>query len=224
MFSCERDALKKAAQLIKKFPYHVVTVHVEPILKHSKAGRPKARAQKEEVGYQVVSEVIQNELAIETFLNRKGRFILATNDLDKTLFPDGQILKEYKQQQDVEHGFRFLKDPWFMVDSVFLKSPKRIEALMMIMTLCLMVYNVGQHRLRESLKEQKETLPNQINKPVKNPTLRWIFQIMEGISIIHFFKENVLEPIKTVIANLNDLRIKIIKLFGKTAQEIYGIT
>ena len=41
-----------------------------------------------------------------------------------------------------------------MVDSVF-KIPKRIEALMMIMTLCLMVYNIAQYRLREALVEKK---------------------------------------------------------------------
>lgn len=44
-----------------------------------------------------------------------------------------EILEDYKERQDVERGFRFLKDPWFMVDSVFLKLPRRIEALMMVM-------------------------------------------------------------------------------------------
>jgi transposase len=48
----------------------------------------------------------------------------------------------------VESGFRFLKDPWFMVDSVFLKSPQRISALMVVMTLCLLVYNIAQYNLR----------------------------------------------------------------------------
>lgn len=150
-------------------------------------------------------------------------FILATNDLDANLFPDKQMLEEYKEQQNVERGFRFLKDPWFMVDSVFLKSSKRIEALMMVITLCLMVYNIAQYRLREALKKQNETLPNQINKPIQNPTLRWIFQIMEGISIVRFYEENVEKPVKVFIANLTDLRIKIINLFGRSAQKIYGI-
>ena len=54
-----------------------------------------------------------------------------------------------------------------MVDSVFLKLPRRIEALMFVMTLCLLVYNVAQYRLRESLKDQEETLPNQLNTSKK---------------------------------------------------------
>ena len=110
-----------------------------------------------------------------------------------------------------------------MVDSIFLKSAKRIEALMMIMALCLMIYNLAQYRLREALKAKNETLPNQINKPIQNPTLRWIFQIMEGVSIVKFYEDTSHVPIKVIIANLNDLRIKIIKLFGESAQKIYGI-
>jgi hypothetical protein len=49
-------------------------------------------------------------------------------------------LKEYKAQQGTERGFRFLKDPLFFASSVFLKTPKRIAALDMIMALCLLVY------------------------------------------------------------------------------------
>ena len=101
-------------------------------------------------------------------LNSKGRFILATNDLDKENYQDQMMLNEYKEQQNVESGFRFFKDPWFMVDSIFLKSPKRIEALMMVMTLCLMIYNISQYKLRETLKEKNETLPNQLNKQVQS--------------------------------------------------------
>ena len=169
-------------------------------------------------------EISRNEAAIETLLNRKGRFILATNDLDEKTFSDKKILFEYKEQQCVERGFRFLKDPWFMVDSIFLKTPRRIEALMMVMALCLMIYNIGQHRLRCALKEKNETLPNQINKQIQNPTLRWIFQIMEGISVVNFFEKHISKPVKTFVANSNDWRIKIIKLFGNSAKKIYGIT
>ncbi len=56
-----------------------------------------------------------------------------------------------------------------MVNSIFLKTPRRIEALMMVMTLCLMVYKVGQYQLRKKLEEEKETLPNQLDQEVKTP-------------------------------------------------------
>ena len=145
------------------------------------------------------------------------------SDLNMESFSDESILSEYKSQQKVERGFKFLKDPWFMVNSFFLKLPSRIEALMMVMTLCLMVYNVGQHRIRSALRKVNDTLPNQINKPIQNPTLKWIFQMMEGISIMSFFEPHIAEPVRKVITGLNQLRIKIIKLFGPSAQKIYGI-
>jgi len=224
MFSCEKDAEKSVGKIEKKFPYHLIETKIRPIAQYKKSGRPKKEAVADKIMYQVEYKIARNQGTIEVFLNRKGRFILATNDLNKETFPDEKILSEYKQQQKVERGFRFLKDPWFMVDSIFLKTPRRIEALMMIMTLCLMVYNIGQYRLRSALKEKDEKVPNQINKLVQNPTLRWIFQIMEGISVVCFFEKNLIEPTKKFIANLNDLRIKIINLFGETAQKIYGIT
>jgi hypothetical protein len=40
-----------------------------------------------------------------------GRFILATNILDKDEMNDGQILEEYKDQQSNERGFGFLCIP-----------------------------------------------------------------------------------------------------------------
>lgn len=224
IFSCSSDAIKAIVKAAKKFIYHCVETTIVPVMGHGKAGRPKSGEAGEIVGYQIKCEISHNVAAIEKFLNRKGRFILATNDLNKEAFSDEKMLDEYKQQQNVERGFRFLKDPWFMVDSIFLKSAHRIEALMMVMTLCLMIYNIAQYRLRETLKMENETLPNQINKPVKNPTIRWIFQIMEGVGVICFYEKNLSRPIREMITNLSELRLKIIKLFGGSACEIYGIS
>jgi transposase len=109
-----------------------------------------------------------------------------------------------------------------MVDSIFLKTPKRIEALMMVMTLCLMVYNIAQYKMRKALKEREETIPNQLNKPVQNPTIRWIFQLMEGIGVIQLY-DVAKKEVKRLVTNLNQLRKKIIRLFGDTACILYGL-
>ena len=85
------------------------------------------------------------------------------------------------------------------------------------MTLCLMVYNIAQYKLRQALHEKNETIPNQLNKPVKNPTMRWIFQLMEGIGVVRFYKSSIAEPIKEIITNLNEIREKIIRLLRDTA-------
>ena len=198
IFDCEQDAESALNKIVIKNRLYVITSQVVEVKKYAKKGKPKSGEEKIVIGFKVESSFERNEEEINKMLNKKGRFILATNDLDKENYPDQLMLSEYKEQQNVEGGFRFIKDPWFMLDSIFLKSPKRIEALMMVMTLCLMVYNIAQYKLRNQLKEKNETLPNQLNKQIQNPTVRWIFQIMEGIGIVEFYTNKIYDPVKKV--------------------------
>ena len=99
------------------------------------------------------------------------------------------MLKEYKAQQSCERGFGFLKDPLFFADSIFLKSPERIESLGMIMGLCLLVYTLAQRQIRIALKESKLTIKNQLGKATERPTLRWIFQCFQCIHLVEFDQE-----------------------------------
>ena len=93
----------------------------------------------------------------------------------------------------------------------------------MVMTLCLMVYNVAEDRMRRKLAEHGETLPNQKEKAISNPTLRWVFQLMEGISIVNLQGEGDVGESRQIIANINNVRRKIIHLFGPSACKIYGM-
>jgi transposase len=68
---------------------------------------------------------------------KAGRFILATNILDTTAVSNQQVLSKYKAQPSNERGFRFIKDPLFFTSSVFVKNPERVEAIGMIMGLCM---------------------------------------------------------------------------------------
>jgi len=128
VFSCEQDAQNALNALLNKpQACFALTPVVERIEKYPGKGRPAAGAEKTVAGYRLKIEACRNDAAIQLVRNRKGRFILATNDLDVQRCPDEQILAEYKQQQGVERGFRFLKDPWFMADSIFLKSPSELK-------------------------------------------------------------------------------------------------
>ena len=91
-------------------------------------------------------------------------------------------------------------------------------ALLMIMTLSLLVYSVAQKRLREQLFEKNETLPNQIKKPIKNPTMRWIFQLMEGVDVIYVRIKHVIQK---KIMGMTELRQKIISFLFDSVQKIY---
>jgi hypothetical protein len=61
----------------------------------------------------------------------------------------------------VERGFRFLKDPMFFTASVFLKNPKRVAALAMVMGLCLLVYALGERMVREALAKADDRIRDQ---------------------------------------------------------------
>ena len=107
---------------------------------------------------EISAKFSQNESKINTEFLRAGRFIFATNFLDSNELTHDSILNEYKAQQSCERGFAFLKDPLFFADSIFLKSPERIESLGMIMGLCLLVYTLGQLQIRTPLRESKSTV------------------------------------------------------------------
>lgn len=143
--------------------------------------------------------------------------MLATNQLDKESLSDEQLLIHYKQQQGIERGFRFLKDPLFFASSVFLKTPERIMALAFIMALCLLVYNLGQRQLRLALEEQEETVPNQLGKPTQRPTLRWIFQGLRGIHWV------VLDNCPQII-NLTPERERLLGFLGATTCQYYPLS
>jgi transposase len=131
----------------------------------------------------------KNESKISTEFLRGGPFIIATHFLDSNELTHDSILSEYKAQQSCERGFAFLKDPLFFANSIFLKSPERIESLGMVMGLCLLVYTLGQRQIRTPLRESKSTVKNQFGKPTNRPTLRWIFPCFQSIHLVTLNQE-----------------------------------
>lgn len=128
------------------------------------------------------------------------------------------MLENYKNQSKVERGFRFIKDKSFRVSEVYLKKPQRIEALSMVMVLTLMIYSVAEWKLREKLKETGETVPNQVKKQIQNPTLKWVFMLLRGITEV---KIEVDSQVIIKIANLDEVKDKIIGLMGKNCEKYY---
>jgi len=80
----------------------------------------------------------------------------------------------------------------------------------MVMTLALLVYSVAQRRLRKQLAQTMR--PCQTNQSAHTvATLRWIFQLLEGI---HRVQVTVQGRVHDLIEGLNDVQIKILRLFG----------
>jgi len=170
--------------MAREWKYHKVkdfTIEESRKKKEGNAGRPK-KNDILQMMCSVTSSFEEDDEKIKKVLFRKGKFILATND-DK--MSDEEVLKTYKDQQSVERGFRFLKDPLFFAHSIFLKNESRIIALVMIMGLALMIYSIAQRKLREALLRENQEIPDQTGKPTKKPTMRRVFQVFEGITVLY---------------------------------------
>jgi len=101
------------------------------------------------------------------------------------------------------------------------KKPSRMQGLLMGMTLALLVYAVAQRRVRNQLKQEGEILPNQIGQPTSTPTLRWLFQLLEGIHRVVFYLQ---DQVQGVIEGLPELKRKLLRLFGQQVCRIYQIS
>jgi transposase len=92
---------------------------------------------------------------------------------------------------------------------------------LMVMTGALLVYSVAQRRLRQQLVRHNKALPNQIHQPTQRPTLRWVFQLLEGI---HRVRVTVQGHVHDLIEGLNEVQITILRLFGEGVCRLYQIS
>ena len=92
-------------------------------------GRPAKGSKPDTVSYRIEASVASVLETRRRKIQQKSCFILASNQLEEAQLGHEELLDYYTpRQQKVEGGFRFLKDPWFMANTLFLKSPKRIMA------------------------------------------------------------------------------------------------
>ncbi len=218
-FGCEKDGLKAVTALHKRIKFHTISATISSSKKYTGRGKPKPDAPYE-LEYYVSTTIVADEVAISQAKLTKGRFILATNQLDEQELPTIAILATYKEQSATESGFKFIKDDAFELDSIFLKKPERINGLMMVMTLCLMVYSFAEHFLREALESKDETLPLQTGRLSKKPSMKWIYRMFQGV---HVLKLRLGNSIDRIVLNLDDTLRRIIGYFGDVACKIYDL-
>lgn len=219
-FHCQADAQKALEKITRKWKYHLpIKVSFTARNVTGKRGRPKKEDSPAEQRFRIHAQPQTNPQALREALEPLGKFILATNELDQQALPAPEILDHYKDQNQVEKGFRFLKSPLCMAESVFLKKPKRIVALAMVMCLALMVYAMAERKLRLALKEQQQTIPDQKGRPYQKPTMRWVFQCFEGIEILYIRQSTTQH--QRICLNIKPLHQQILRLLGPTFQKIY---
>jgi len=141
--------------------------------------------------------------------------------MDASQVRDAEVIRAYKGQAQAEGGFRFLKDPLCFVSSLFVQKPSRIQGLLMVMTGALRVYAGAQRRLRQQLMQQNKTVPNQMHQQTQRPTLRWVFQLLEGM---HRVRVTVQGHRQDLLEGLNEVQITLLRLFGEGVCRLYQIS
>jgi transposase len=218
-FGCQTDAQNAWEKALKGKPsWLIATFTLKEQKQYQQAGRPKKGATPDQTVWYLLPKLEVDEQEVTVLANKKAAFIVATNILDTQRLSHEEVISTYKEQGGVERGFRFLKDPFFLASSVFVKKPERVIALSFIMVLCLLVYRLAEHLLRSQLVATQQTIPNQVNKPTNRPTMRWVFQCFEGIDLLHI---RIGSRFQTQVLGLQALHQQILRLLGPTYSQCY---
>ena len=218
VFNCEADAQKALKQFAKRWKYHTLIGDIFSSERYAQVGRPKPDSLKVS-DWQIRVSFEQDDAKITLAQQALGKYIIATNVLDKVTLPAEELLTIYKEQNcSVERGFRFLKDPFFFASSFFLKKPSRIMALLMVMGLSLLIYALAEHHLRQQLLDKDQSIPDQKGKPTQNPTMRRVFQMFEGIHILIIQTEHFR---KRMVTNVQEVHLQVATLLGEPILKFY---
>jgi transposase len=217
-FACEADARQALETVEQRLTYtQVQTATIVATPHYDKPGRPKNGEAPSEIRYTIDGALGSPVAQHEQQVGQASCFVLATNELDASRLPPLALLEAYQGQQHVERGFRFLKNPEFLASSLYLKKPERIMALLMVMTVCLLVYAALEHRIRRTLSEHGATFPNQKGKRIQNPTAQWVFHYFMGI---HWLCQVGEWP---QVLNLTEEHGNLLKLLGQPYMQFYDV-
>jgi len=219
-FACAPDAEAALARACQRLPpWFVVVSAAVAQVGYAARGRPRKDAAPRPQGWQIQATLTRDPVALEREALRRAAFLVATNLLDTDAWPDEAVIALYREQTVVERGFAFLKDPLFLASSVFVKRPERIMALAFVMTLCLLVYKLAEVRLRHRLAQTGQTVPDQKGKPTARPTLRWLFQVFEGIDLHHTLHPGGTRA--TEVLRLTKVHRLVLRLLGPAYENGY---
>lgn len=223
-FACEADARSALAKETERLPaYFEVKASLKVTSHYDAPGRPSEDQQPTSKSWRITEgELSILEEEVQREWRRRACYIVGTNVLDPETLSEEELIATYKGQASVERGFGFLKDPLFCASTFYVKKPQRLVALSFIMVVCLLVYRLAEHRLRRGLARSGESIPNQVNKPTARPTMRWVFQLFEGIEllIIHHSSSTGIGGIQRVLG-VEPVHAKILRLLSPTFQKIY---
>jgi len=184
-YACRPDA-KAALVRLPEQTFHRLVGEVEEKV-HYKKGRPKADVPRlvARTTYHLKLRVERKSEVIERAEKETGCFVLLSNvpDDGPSAMSARELLAAYKDQHYIERNFGFLKDP-VIVNSLFLKTPGRIEALGLILVLSLLVWRLMERTMRKSLKETGGTVKGWEKRQTTRPTMLMMTDVFLSVMVL----------------------------------------
>jgi len=190
-FSCEADALKEIAALEKNLRNRVWTVACSLVTKDLELekrpiGRPPKNAKplpKTTVWMIDAGDLIVRQDLYDLMRWKHESFVLITNVTEDHTSAI-EILRLYKEQKTVEDNFSVMKRP-SMVDTLFLKTPKRIVALITLLSFALLIQVIIRVLVQRNLDAMDEKPGIDHNgKPLARIGLKKIIRFLGYYTVI----------------------------------------
>ncbi|HHL34969.1 MAG TPA: IS1634 family transposase, partial [Desulfobulbaceae bacterium] len=195
----EADA-RAAAQAIEalSLQYYKAGIEIEQRPRYKRGRPPGGVQQVSEMRYGLRCNLVENKKAVSRLKEEAGCFVLITNvpAHGDNGYDSRAILKAYKDQYGIEQNFGFLKDP-MIVNSVFLKKPKRIEALGLVLLISLLIWRLIERSMRQFIAKGDKDLPGWKKRRTTRPTTFMLMTKFAGVMILKIGSERRLnKPLK----------------------------
>jgi transposase len=185
-FACEPDAMRageKLRELAEKKGFESsVSLRKIEVLNYGHKGRPKRGEIPEiEISWRIEVKIGNMKAAIlEDKKRRASTFVLVYRLLEEKSAKE--ILMNYKNQDKVEQGFKFLKQPLYL-GPIYTKKANRVEALGYIFLLVLLLAKYLEYRVRVSMAQSGEILKVGGQK-VPRPSTKTILEILDMVTVL----------------------------------------
>ncbi len=211
-------AIKKSCKNAKNF-IHVDLIESKMSIKTKVGrGRPGCQVQyetKEVITYELVWH--RDDKAIIKDARADGLFPL----IDNTELDAPDVLLTYKKQPYLEKRFATKKSV-LNVAPVFLKKPRRIEAMMFLYFIALMIVSLIERQMRQEMQAQEimslPILPSKLK--TKTPTWNNLRTFFGSVHLAKVIQDN--QVLSHVVKGLTELHYKLLQLL-KVPRSTYEI-
>lgn len=224
-FVCEADAIKELQRFQKDHKSSIydysativpTTVEKRPRGNPGKTPKPAKIETKWHLQIKITGE---SHEFMEKLRRKEECFVLITNADNKT-HDARNILENYKNQSVVEVQFRLLKEPC-IASVIYLDTPDRIRALVMLFGISLLIRALVQYKLRKGYRESEKDLPKIGWNRAKLKANITIFFLITALNNHVFIKEKEGEYSYSFANDFKELQITtLLDLIGMKTEDL----